>query len=146
MKISKLFSFFSALSLPSFVYSKLFLLAVAVSVGAAGGWTANGWRLNSKISDLRVEAAEQQTALATAQVYYANDALHDLAVAAGRINKAASEYHVIENNTSTKIEALRKEVRQYAKTNPLPTGCRPDAIRVRKLAESIAAANAVIPK
>jgi hypothetical protein len=134
------------MTLPTFVYTKLFAVLTAVALGAAGGWTLNGWRLNSKLSDLRVQAAEEKSAVARAQVQFANEALFDIAVTAARMSKAVGEYQAIENKTSTKIEALRKEVRQYAKSNPLPADCRPDAVRVRKLADSIDAANTAIPK
>jgi hypothetical protein len=62
-------------------------------------------------------------------------------VATASIKKAADEYVAIETSTSRKIDSLRKEVRQYAKDNPLPADCKPDAVRVRKLADGIAAAN-----
>lgn len=112
--------------------------AIALVIGAFfAGWVANGWRLYTEI-------AEMQAQYANAEALAAKAALDDLVEATSAIKKAADEYAAIETHTSSKIDKLRKEVQQYAKENPLPADCKPDAIRVQKLTDAISTANEAI--
>jgi len=110
------------------------LIAAALVFGA--GWTANGWRLNAELSDLKASHAQEQAAKATT-------ALTTLKADAEAIHKAATEYAAIETTLAPKIAALTKELRNAPK---LPAGCRPDDFRVRNLEAAIDAANQAIPR
>lgn len=125
--------------LPPFIAGKLFMAVAVAIVAGVVGWTANGWRLNGKIATIKAEYAQAETVAH-------QQALQDLVTATAEIKRAADEYTTVETRTSRKIDVLRKEVGEYAKQNPLPAECRPDAIRVRKLSDSIDAANEAITR
>lgn len=123
--------------LPPLQYLKIGA-AVAVVVGAfASGWVVNGWRMYTEIAELQAQYS-------VAEANAAKAALIDLVQATETIKKAATEYTAIETHTSSKLDKLRKEVQQYAKDNPLPADCKPDATRVQKLTGAISTANEAI--
>lgn len=125
--------------LPPFLMSRTVVYLVIAATAGATGWAINGWRLNNKLSDLKLEHAQAETVAH-------RQALEDLVSASLAVKQAADEYTSVEVATSRKIDLLRKEVGQYAKEKPLPADCRPDAVRVRKLSDSIDAANEAIAR
>jgi hypothetical protein len=125
--------------IPPFLMSRTVVyIAIAATAGAAG-WTINGWRLNNAMTKLKADYAQAETKAH-------KQALEDLVSASLAIKQAADEYTSVEMKTSRKIDLLRKEVGQYAKEKPLPADCRPDVVRVRKLSDSIDAANEAITR
>jgi hypothetical protein len=119
---------------------KLFLQVMAAALIAAAafgaGWHVNGWRLRSELAKAEAARAEEKADQATA-------ALTTLQADANKIHAAAAEYAGIQNTLAPKITALTKELRNAPR---LPTGCRPDDVRVRNLDAAIDAANQAIPR
>lgn len=105
--------------------------AVVVAVLATGlfaaGWTVNGWRKDAEIAELTAARAQ-------ADLTSANTALNDLREAGGRIRQSADDYLVIKSELGGKLDALRKDLKN---AKPLPAGCRPDDVRVRKLSDAV---------
>jgi hypothetical protein len=110
-------------------------IILALAIGGAGGWTAQGWR-----KDAAVAASRQEQTQAIAD--QAQAALGDLATAADRVRKAADQYASIQTTFGAKLDQLRKDFRDVQKNAPLPADCKPDLARVRHLEAAIEAANA----
>lgn len=108
-------------------------LVAVVSALLAGGaaWTAQGWRKDAVIADLRLDRAQAdlsvvRQALATTEADITRMA--DAARAAAR--------------TAPALTAQMKEIsKALENANPLPAGCRPDADRVRSLTDAVRATN-----
>ena len=119
---------------------KLFLQMTAAAVVAVAafyaGWLVNGWRLETKLSELQAAHAQEGANQAT-------DALATLKADADRIHTAATEYAGIKDTLAPKIAALTKELRNAPR---LPVDCKPDSVRVRNLETAIDAANSAIPR
>lgn len=104
------------------------VLAVAIF---SAGWTANGWRKDSEIDQMK-------TASAQADMASANAALGDLRQAGETIRAKADEFNATQTALGAKVDAAVKEFRNAKK--PLPVDCRPDDFRVRKLSDAVDAA------
>lgn len=111
------------------------LLLVAILCFCVG-WSINGWRLRSKLSEMEATHAQERAEQATT-------ALNTLQADASKIHAAATEYAGIHNTLAPKIAALTKELRN---AKPLPVGCAPTPDRVRNLDAAIDAANQAIPR
>ena len=128
------------MNLPAPISAPTIIAALVIGVIAFGaGWAVNGWRLQNTI-------LENQLSHAEAEVQDANLAIKRLGEATETVTRAATEYNTVATQTTTTLNSLRKEVRQYVKARPLPTDCKPDAFRVRKLSESVDAANQAISR
>ncbi|WP_240804919.1 hypothetical protein [Cupriavidus oxalaticus] len=105
----------------------------ALALGAclfAAGWAVNGWRKDAEIERMK-------TASAQADLAGANKAIEDIGLASTRIREAADDYAGIQTTLGDKLDAIRKDLKN---AKPLPVGCRPDDVRVRKLSDAINAA------
>lgn len=109
------------------------LAALAVLAGFAGGWVVNGWRMTAQIAEVRQVRAEDRADLA-------ESALKDLSEGASRVKAAAEAYNKDSSAITGQLNQISKDLKSYAKDKPLSADCRPDAGRVRSLAEAVAAA------
>lgn len=111
------------------------LLAVAALVlaGASGAaaWTAQGWRKDAEIADLKAARAGEVATDATG-------ALEQFKSKALVIAEAASSAQASNASTAVALRALRQEMKN---AKPLPADCRPDAERLRKRNAAIGAYN-----
>lgn len=116
----------------------LFYGAVAcglMATGAAGGYYAcnlvKAPQLAARdvtIASLKQDAAQTRAAGATA-------ALNDLTAATGTIRQAAAAYASFHSTLGTQIAQLREDLKHAPQ--PLPTDCKPDDFRVRRLDAAI---------
>ncbi|ODP33058.1 hypothetical protein [Pandoraea sp. ISTKB] len=107
--------------------------ALVMLAGFAGGWVVNGWRMSAAVAEVRQARAEDRADAA-------ESALTDLAEGASRVKAAADAYKFESSAITGQLAQISKELKSYAKDKPLPVDCRPDAGRVRSLAEAVAAA------
>lgn len=107
-------------------------LLVGLASGFGAGWTANGWRGDSKLATEKASRANEKASQAAATVT-------TLKADADAINKAATAFLASQQALGPKFDALKKEMRD---AKPLPPDCRPDDRRVRNLDAAIDAANA----
>lgn len=114
--------------------SLIALLIIAASFGA--GWTANGWRKDRQISDIY---GKESMAIATS----ANAALSALESSIRVINAAAISAKTTNNDLSLQLALIRKDLKN---AKPLPVDCRPDAVRVSNLNDTIDTANKAITR
>lgn len=101
--------------------------------GASVGWVVNGWRMSAALAEAREARAVDSAESARA-------ALVDLAEGASKVRAMADSYNSERAEFSGKLDQLSKDFKSYAKDKPLPPDCRPDAGRVRSLADAVAAA------
>lgn len=128
------------MNLPAPISAPTLIVAFAIAaVMFAAGWAVNGWRLEATILNNQLSHAE-------AEVRDANAAIKRIDEASKQVAGAAEQYNAVSTQTTTTLNSLRKEVRQYVKARPLPTDCKPDTFRVRKLSESVDAANQAISR
>ena len=113
-------------------------LVGAAGAGAAGAWVVQGWRYGKEIAELKLERANE--AVQGFQI-----ALDDLKASAEKIGKAADAAALDTKLITTELGRLGKEYTNATK-RPLPVDCRPDAPRVRLLAESAAAVDNAIAR
>lgn len=111
-------------------YLKGVAVAAAVAVVFGAGWAANGWRLGSKLSDLRAQHAEAEQRDSSAGLTQLQDASKQVA-------QAASQAVASVDAARARLAALKGP---YAK--PLPADCRPDDERLRRRNAAIEAYNA----
>lgn len=96
----------------------------------AAGWVTNGWRKDAELAELTAARAQ-------ADVETANQALGELRAAGAGIRARADEYRAIQSTLGSRLDAIQKELKN---AKPLPADCRPDAGRVRVLADAVDAA------
>lgn len=111
--------------------------ALALALGFGGGWAINGWRLAADMATVQKDAAESRATSA-------NKALDQLA---GRLNDMSTATTAAQLDVSTlavKMDLIRKEQKNAQAQTPLPVDCKPDAGRVSRLRDAVAAANAAI--
>jgi hypothetical protein len=116
--------------------AKIMLALALLALGAAGGWTAQGWRKDAQISDLQRDQADTN-----AGQYKA--ALDDFEAASKRINAAAAGAKVDLSAVNGQLAAIRKD---FQNAKPLPIDCKPDAERVRRLTATAAAVDQAIAR
>lgn len=114
--------------------SLIALLIISASFGA--GWTANGWRKDRQISELH---ATRSIEIAVS----ANAALADIKSATAAINDAASSAKLINDDLNLQLALIRKDLKN---AKPLPVDCRPDAVRVSNINDTIDTANKAIAR
>jgi len=105
-----------------------------VAMAASIGWTAQGWRQNAEIADLKREAADKRAddSIAT---------LKDLTAAAKNVATAANGYVTARSDLTAAMTAITEDLQNVQKNMPLPADCRPDAGRLRSLQSAVDAAN-----
>ncbi|EON17020.1 hypothetical protein C265_23800 [Cupriavidus sp. GA3-3] len=79
-----------------------------------------------------------KTANAQSDLVSANKAIEDIGKASDAIRAKADEFNVTQTTLGAKVDAAVKEFRNAKQ--PLPTDCRPDDFRVRKLSDAVDAA------
>ena len=113
----------------------LALCAVSALLAAGGSYyvTALAYRLT--IAGLQRDRA--QTIAKDSQM-----ALAQFQGDAGRIHAAAERFSSLQDGLNQRFDALSKDFQNAIKAHPLPADCVPDAVRLRRLTEAVAAANA----
>jgi hypothetical protein len=119
------------ISLVSNARPVLIAAVLAGVIGAGAGWFVNGWRLHTEIAELKAQSATDKAAQSDA-------ALADIKVDSAAIHAAATQSAAAVAILVPKMIALTKELKNAP---PLPTGCKPDAYRVRNLEAAVDAAN-----
>lgn len=109
------------------------VFAAALSVGVTHWIDANAY--GKQIADLKMVAAQQQAADATAAIKQLSGFIADL-------QKAAHAYQDAVADISAKYAAITTEFRHAITAKPLPADCRIDAERLRILTAATAQANA----
>lgn len=95
--------------------------------GLAIGWLVNGWRLSSSYQAEKSEVVQSKA-----------DHFRD---ATKKVNEAATEHVRNTDELNKQIAELKKELAHAKKNRPVPADCRPDADRLRVLADAVTAAN-----
>ncbi len=125
------------------IYAKpLGILLILIMVGATGfgaGWKVQGWRKDTTISELKNERATDRATQATT-------ALEDVTKATNEIHKAALEYSAQESELGSKMDAIRKDLKNVQAKAPLPPDCKPTTDRLRNLKSAIDATNSSITR
>ncbi len=103
--------------------TKLIILLAGLVTGIFFGWIVNGWRLSAD------ETAEKLSA-----VQASADHFRDITK---MINETATEHVSKTYKLEKEIVELKRELANAKKNNPLPADCKPDAGRLRVLAEAV---------
>lgn len=106
--------------------------AATAAVSGAAGWTAQGWRKDAVIADLKAAESKQESA-------DSRGALDQVKRAASAVSAAASEAGAESAAAAKTFKALAKEMKN---AKPLPADCRPDDQRLRNRNDAIRAYNA----
>lgn len=85
--------------------------------------------------------AKMQRDSAKAELASTATALAQFKADAAAINGAAQAFTAISANLDKDLSRITREFRNEIAAHPLPADCRPDAVRLRKLSEAIAAIN-----
>jgi hypothetical protein len=88
--------------------------------------------------------AQMQRDQAEADARKSEIALTNFAAQAGRIQNAAQAFTGVEDRLGRRFDVISRDLRDAIKSHPLPSGCMPDAGRMRALSQAIATANAAI--
>lgn len=110
---------------------------VLASAGFGAGWAVNGWRLKTEVADVRADVAQERAESA-------NKALDDLAGRLEKMNGQALAAKTDSGVLNTKLDQIRKELKNVQTAKPLPVDCIPSADRVRNLGRAIEATNTAI--
>lgn len=117
---------------------KALAVAAALSVAFGAGWAVNGWRLGTELAESKAARSDELAADAKAALdHYKN--------AAETIHDAAAGAQLDLANVTAQLATIRK-AQKNAPPPPLPTDCKPGAVRLRNLAETAAAADAAIAR
>lgn len=84
----------------------------------------------------RMERDKANDALAAA-----NTALKQFTADADTIHGAAASFGGIRDELSAKLQTISRDFNSAIKAKPLPVDCKPDAVRLRALANAVAATN-----
>lgn len=106
---------------------KIINLVALFVVGFVAGWIVNGWRLAADSTTEKLSAVQA-------------GADHFVDVSR-KVNEAATEHVSKTYKLEEKIRELQKELADAKRNRPLPVECRPDADRLRVLADAVTAAN-----
>ncbi|MFA9439381.1 hypothetical protein ACDA63_07070 [Uliginosibacterium sp. sgz301328] len=110
------------------VVAALVLALAALAFGA--GWTAQGWRKDREIADIK-------EAIATDRAQAAERAASDMQSAALAMRTSADDVRRSSANLKASMAAITKELKNAP---ALPADCKPDAVRVRGLRDAYDAA------
>jgi hypothetical protein len=116
---------------------KGYLAVSAVSALLAAGATyyvaAMGYRLTvAGLQRDQAQASARDSQIALAQ--FQDDA--------GRIHAAAERFSGLQARFDQQFDTLSKDFHSAIQNHPLPADCVPDAVRLRRLTDAVAAANA----
>lgn len=114
-------------------YAVLGLLLALLAAGAASYMTALAYRLT---------IARMQADRADADARRSDAALASFAAQIGRMQSAAQALEKVQGGLGRRFDDISKDFRDAIKSHPLPSGCMPDAGRMRALSHAVAAANA----
>lgn len=114
-------------------------LIVAAAAGAGAAWTAQEWRMDAAIADLKREHAAEKADNATA-------ALGQIQTDIGRMRTAAETVQAGAETFQTAAATLQKGFKRENPPPPLPADCRLDSGRLRYLEAVASAANDSIPR
>lgn len=103
------------------------IIAVCLIAGFTAGWMVNGWRMSSSYQAEKAEVVQANA-----------DHFRD---ATKKVNDSANEYLRNTEQLERQIAELKKELAHAKKNRPVPADCRPDADRLRVLAEAVHTAN-----
>lgn len=116
-------------------YAAIALLSALVGAGGASYVTALGYRLT--ISQMQRDRAEANAR---------NDqaALAGFAAQMARIQAAARVLASVQAGLDRHFGVISRDFQNAIQSHPLPSGCVPDAGRMRALSQAVAAANAAV--
>ena len=100
---------------------------LCIVMGFAAGWFANGWRLEASYNKEKMELSQ-----AGAESYRE---------IAENTNKESTQYVKKTYELKSEISALKKELSNAKKINPVAGDCRPDSNRLRILKDAVRATN-----
>ena len=106
---------------------KIINLVALFVVGFVAGWLVNGWRLSEKSTTEKLSAVQSNV-----------DHFRD---ATKMVNETATEHVRNTDELNKQIAELKKELAHAKKNRPVPADCKPDADRLRVLAEAVHTAN-----
>ena len=104
-----------------------FIIFISLLIGFVLGWMVNGWRMSSSYQAEKAEIVQAKA-----------DHFADVS---RKVNEAATEHVNKTYKLEEKIKELQKELVDAKKNRPVPVECRPDADRLRILAEAVHTAN-----
>ena len=109
-------------------YAMAALAGALVAGGAA--WTAQGWRKDVHIAELQ---RDQQQVRADTNAAVLDAVRGDISAIASAAARAAADARSLPAQVGEITKALKN-------AKPLPSGCRPDDVRVRSLTDAVRAA------
>lgn len=89
----------------------------------------------------RLTIAQMQRDKANDALAAADTALKQFTTDANTIHGAAVSFGSIRDDLNAKLSTISKDFNAAIKAHPLPADCAPDAVRLRSLANAIAATN-----
>jgi len=109
------------------------VIALALTAATAGGaaWTAQGWRYEARIADIRREQSDLQSDLA-------KQTIDSLQSDITRIATAAFQAAEVAPTLTRQVGQLSRALKD---ATPLPLGCSPDPVRLRNLTDAVRATN-----
>ena len=116
------------------IYWKAGIALASILAAFIAGWTANGYRMQSKIDQIERKHAEE-TAEDFRRIQQVNAGLLD------RIKQSAEAYQEAEQKNAQETAKLKQELKNAQKKNPLPADCRLDADRLRIIQQAVSTAN-----
>jgi hypothetical protein len=114
-------------------YAATGVLSTLLAAGAASYVTALSYRLT---------IAQMQTDRADADARRSEAALVGFTAQIGRMQSAALALEKVRGGLGRRFDVISKDLQDAIKSHPLPSGCVPDAGRMRALSQAVAAANA----
>ncbi len=111
--------------------SQVWILIGACLLSFSMAWTIQGWRLNTKIADLKAEAST----LASRQAKLSLDKTNEIA---DKINTSAKDYQKQKQELDIKFNNLKKEKNAL---KPIPVNCNLDDGRMFLLRNAVGIIN-----
>lgn len=89
----------------------------------------------------RLTIAQMERAQANYALVAANAVLNQFTTDANTIHGAAVSFGGIRDDLGSKLATISRDFDRATKAAPLPVDCKPDAVRLRALANAVAATN-----
>lgn len=89
----------------------------------------------------RLTIAQMERDQASAALVAANNALSQFTADANAIHGAAVSFGGIRDELGSKLATISRDFDRATKAAPLPADCKPDVVRLRALANAVAATN-----
>lgn len=132
---------------------KILFLLILIGIGAAIGWTTQGWNKDrvidnrdKQIAQMEVDIAKAKAASAEVRSMAADAALSNIERAAYVMRSAVDAYKLDQQGITTTLSALSQQIKSIKVEKPLPVDCKPDTERVQNLRKSIDATNSAIKR